>query len=46
MVNILFPMVTIITKDILNNYILQKKKRSSKRYAREGGGGGVGGVPI
>ena len=39
MVNTEFPMVTIITKNILNNFFSSKKKRSSKRYAR-------GGTPI
>ena len=43
MVNILFPMVTIITKNILNNYFLQKRNVVPRDMPGKGGGGGGGG---
>ena len=40
MVNILFPMVTIITKNILNNYFLQKRNVVPRDMPGKGGEGG------
>ena len=44
MVNILFPMVTIITKNILNNYFLQKRNVVPRDMPGKEGGGGRRGI--